>query len=302
MSVSRVCSYTRQRSGVQCYVALILFALLTSLIYNGNVKLPIYSTREFKVLTYEPKSNDPNKFMNSETNKRYPDEIVPNIIHYLRLGKTEFSALEATCVLSAFHNHKPSKLIFHTDQKLFSGVHWENLLNTPGFSDIYEIQSRSKLKDIFGQDFVIKEHANHLVRLQILKDWGGIFLSNDAFVIRSLKDFLHYEMTLASDSNLLIIADRDARLLDRWLQSYKQYEPHGSHRNGEIPPLLMYDELAVVLPLNVSGTVTLFQPTSEEFRQRFVVKLHESKERREKDKMIEQIIQSVYPEAFLLQI
>jgi hypothetical protein len=249
-----------------------------------------------------PTQNDPSRFNQTQTNFVFPTEIVPNIIHYLRIGNPELSVLDATCILSAFHNHKPSKIIFHTDQNSLRGMHWENLLNTPGFNEIYEIKKIFELKNIFGQELQKKEHANHVLRLQILREWGGIFLSNDAFIIRPLKGSLHYEMTLAADSNLLIVAHRDARLLDRWLNSYRFYDPHGSHRNGEIPPLLMYDELAMVLSLNTSGSVTLFDPTSEEFRRKVVVKLQETNDKQEKYQMIEKIIRSVYPESLILQI
>lgn len=275
---------------------LLLFAGIGALIFTGFIKNPL-SRKSLKICTITPLENDPARFNQTEPKFKFSDELVPNIVHYLRIGKPGFDVVEATCILSVFHNHKPSKIIFHTDQKYFAGTHWENMLDTPGFDKLYEIQERSELKHVYGQEFKKKEHADHVARLHILRRWGGIFLSSDSFIVRSLDDFLHYEMTLASDSNLMVVAHRDARLLERWLHSYMEYDPEGSHRNGEIPPLFLHDELAVVLPLNVSGTVRMFPHTSEEFKKSIVVKLSKTKsDKIGNDETIQKVIQSVYPE------
>ena len=65
--------------------------------------------------------------------------------------------------------------------------------------------------------------------------YGGIYLDNTVFVVRNLKKFLDYEMTIvvkptpADDVPVelrddVIVAHRDARFLHQWLKTYHEYD------------------------------------------------------------------------------
>ena len=57
--------------------------------------------------------------------------IVPNIIHYIRFNKATFSFVDYVCVRSAYVNHRPQRIFFHTNVIfLFSDSNFQP--NNPG--------------------------------------------------------------------------------------------------------------------------------------------------------------------------
>ena len=56
----------------------------------------------------------------------------------------------------------------------------------------------------------INHHRSDIWRLQLLMNYGGIFLDNDVYVIKNLNEFLNYEMVklvdrLESNYNLYVL-------------------------------------------------------------------------------------------------
>jgi mannosyltransferase OCH1-like enzyme len=73
-------------------------------------------------------------------------------------------------------------------------------------------------------------HGGDIGRIHVLMRYGGIYLDNDAYVIRSLHKYRKFECVLNWDENQfmgtqIIIAHKDARFLPLWLDSYRQYHP-----------------------------------------------------------------------------
>jgi mannosyltransferase OCH1-like enzyme len=64
-------------------------------------------------------------------------------------------------------------------------------------------------------------------RLQVLMNYGGIYLDNDCYVANSLNKYLKYEMTVSWDDEndglgvQVLIAHRNARLLKAHFDSYR---------------------------------------------------------------------------------
>jgi len=132
-------------------------------------------------------------------------------------------------VLSAFKNHRPDKILFHTDVESFVGPYWEKVKNTPGI--VYEFRKVISPDTIFRQEFSKDYqvwHASDVTRIRILMEYGGIFLDNDVYVVQNLNKFRKFEMALGWDDNQCIgtqvlIANKNARFLRLWLESYRQY-------------------------------------------------------------------------------
>ena len=131
--------------------------------------------------------------------------LVPNIVHFIRFKKANFSFVDAVIVLAVFKNHKPDKIMFHADDVNFSGPYWEKIKNTPGMS--YEIAKTTVPETIFGQKFS-KDwhlwHAGDVTRIRILMKYGGIILDNDSYVVRSLDSFRKFEIAIGWDENQCI--------------------------------------------------------------------------------------------------
>jgi hypothetical protein len=179
---------------------------------------------------------------NNETGTENGVYIVPNIIHFLRFQQKNFTFVDAVCVLSAFKNHRPDKIMFHTDVGEFVGPYWEKVKNTPGM--VYEIRNLTMPSEVFGQKFSKSYHAWHagdVTRIKILMEYGGIFLDNDIYVVQGLHNFRKFEMTLGWDDDQclgsqVIVANKDARFLSLWLESYRKYYPDKWYYNAGCKP------------------------------------------------------------------
>jgi hypothetical protein len=72
-------------------------------------------------------------------------------------------------------------------------------------------------------------------------EYGGIFLDNDSYLVKSLDEFRKFEMTLGWPEGeylgtQVLVAHKDARFLRLWLETYRQYYPYRWYFNaGEKP-------------------------------------------------------------------
>jgi hypothetical protein len=208
---------------------------------------------------------------NNETGTINGQYIVPNVVHFLFFEEGRISYVAAVCVLAAFRNQRPQKIMFHTDVDQFSGPHWEKLQNTPGL--VIDVHKVKMPKEIFGQKLNHIWHAGDVTRIRILMEHGGIFLDNDSYLVRSLDCFRKYEMAVGLDENnyigtQVLIAHKDARFLRLWLETYREYYPNLWYFNAGQKPAL---EILSYKPELVHSVKTLFgvhDLSRELYRQR----------------------------------
>jgi hypothetical protein len=188
--------------------------------------------------------------------------IVPNYVHFIFFEYTNITYTTAVCVLAAFKNQRPEKIFFHTNAEEFTGPHWIKIRDTLG--SVLEIRHIEMPTNIFGQKLGrewLPWHAGDITRIRVLMQYGGIFLDNDSYVVRSLDVFRRYEMTIGiTDRNYLgtqvLIAHKDARFLKLWLESYRIYHPEECYMNaGEKPmrEILAYRPELVYTVKNMLG-------------------------------------------------
>ena len=168
--------------------------------------------------------------------------LVPNIVHFIRFKKTNFSFVDAVTVLAAFKNQRPDKIMFHADDVNFIGPYWEKIKSTPGL--VYEIVKVTIPETIFGQKFSDGWHLWHagdVMRIRVLMKYGGIFLDNDSYVVRSVDKFRMYEIAIGWDEDQcigtqVILAHKDARFLRLWLETYRVYHSDQWYYNAGCKP------------------------------------------------------------------
>lgn len=179
---------------------------------------------------YEPPAREKYNFegFNNETGLASGEYLVPNFVHFLRFNEVEFDFVDFIVVLSALRHQKPERLFFHTNVR-FRGELWDKLLVIPGFADIVEIVHVDLPSEIFGQPMdngYRVWHAGDITRIRILMKYGGIFLDNDSYQVKSLDGFRHFEMAIGWDDDQflgtqVIVAHPDARFLNEWLETYR---------------------------------------------------------------------------------
>lgn len=161
----------------------------------------------------------------NETESEDGRYIVPNYVHFLRYDKEELSFADVVCIYSALKNQKPDILFIHTNRYL-KGKYWDVLMRDRRYKEVIRVKRAPLTQCIFGirmRPCWNVYHAADFIRLRIIAQYGGIFLDNDVFVVRSLDNFRRFEMTIGwvehpsySLSNQAIIANRNARFLKMW--------------------------------------------------------------------------------------
>ncbi|BES94296.1 Glycosyltransferase sugar-Hypothetical protein region containing DXD motif [Nesidiocoris tenuis] len=201
-----------------------------------------------KIFLTNPESYDrPDDFQgfNNDTGTANGCYIVPNIVHFVRFGRKPFTFVDSVCVLAAYKNQKPEIIFFHTDQPYFRGLYWNIILSTPGLGDIVRLKFVRAPTRIFAHPLSFewrRFHGGDIARLQILMEYGGIYLDNDSYIVKSLDEFRRFEMTVGwkingNLSNQVIVAHRNARFLREWLLSYKDnYRAKSWFYNAGIRP------------------------------------------------------------------
>ncbi|KAK7584161.1 hypothetical protein V9T40_005124 [Parthenolecanium corni] len=174
--------------------------------------------------------------------------IVPNYVHFLRYSTTlaNVSFMDAVGILAAYKNQKPDKIFFHTNLPKFGGKYWDILMDIPGLKETIEFKFIEPLESIYGQPLSRTYklwHSSDLLRIDILKRYGGIFIDNDVYLVKNMDEFRRFEMTLEivdekSFGTQTLVAHRDARFLRLWRECYKNYDGHLWYYNAGVKPKL----------------------------------------------------------------
>lgn len=151
---------------------------------------------------------------------------VPNVIHYIWFGNMTFDFIYFVSIYSAHKYQKPC-LIFLYYELLPSGTWW-NLLRKI-VDNIVLVKMRPPMM-ISGKMIKFVQHKSDIVRLKILKEYGGIYVDTDQYFLRSEDEFrtTNCTMGMAHDKAMgsaLIFAKKDASFINKWIDSYSFYDP-----------------------------------------------------------------------------
>ena len=173
-------------------------------------------------------------FDNSFDNNTGADHfIVPNIIHFIRYNQFELNFVDYVVLKAALRNHNPDKFFIHTNilNVQYTGKYWNLVQNDLGLWSRIKVLFLQIPTTVFGRAVSKKwrlHHGSDIARLWILKKYGGIYLDNDAYVVRCLDKYRKFEAVVncgVNDTvgNQVIIAHKNARFLTAWKNSYKYY-------------------------------------------------------------------------------
>lgn len=170
--------------------------------------------------------------------------IVPDVIHYLRFNQSTFTFVDYVCIRSAYVNHKPQRIIFHTNLADFSGAYWQKMKSERDLFARISLRWIQVPSEIFNQQLSQGwqlYHGSDIARIQTMMKYGGIYLDNDIYVVSSLDKYRRFEIAMGWDQgqfigNQVIIAHRNARFLPLYLDTYREYHPELWYYNaGERP-------------------------------------------------------------------
>ena len=158
-------------------------------------------------------------------------QSVPNIVHYILFGINDIQFSHYLSVLSVLKNQKPSLIYIHCDCDRLTGQYWERAVRVADkLNTTLVVRRVVKPTEIFGHKLstsYMNWHSSDITRILVLKEFGGIYLDRDVYVIQPMDHLFKYELSLdfqeSTLGNQVIVARKDARFLHLWLQSYRFY-------------------------------------------------------------------------------
>jgi hypothetical protein len=129
------------------------------------------------------------------------------------------------------HNHRPDHFYYHTNIKnvTYDGKYWDWVRKDEPLWSRIRVKYLEAPTEIYGQKLSDEwglYHGSDISRIRVLMRYGGIYLDNDCFVIRSLEKYRKFECVVNWDEdqflgNQVFIAHKKARFLPLYLESYK---------------------------------------------------------------------------------
>lgn len=195
-----------------------------------------------------------------------PDPEIPNLVHYVYGLKPpsggsqrglEFPYFAYLGMRSAMTVLKPEKIMFHCQYEP-TGYWWDQVLNWEGWIDEEDGGARKGLVQVvpardvtfIGADKRPVKHYAHkadILRLEILQQYGGIYLDIDTIILRPFRDaaLMMQDTVLAMEAkhlsvahgrasddemtpkglcNAIIVARPGSTFVKRWLETYEAFD------------------------------------------------------------------------------
>jgi hypothetical protein len=171
--------------------------------------------------------------------------MIPNIIHFVYGLKPQTEPLlfiEMCAILTAKAVHKPKLILLHYHYEPF-GRYWD-------IAKQFVKMNKVTLPEFIG-DKPIKQfqHKADIVRLQALKEFGGVYLDIDTISVSPFGEMYNHKFVMGLQNpyhlcNAVMLSEKNAEFIDIWLRYYEQaFIPDG------------WVEASLVLPTKLSQLV-----------------------------------------------
>jgi hypothetical protein len=198
---------------------------------------------------------------------REPKNTVPKIVHFihgLKDSDVRFSFIHFLAIKAARDFIKPDAIYLHCLNFPSPGPGGVNEWWERARSMVLLRQARN-VTHVFGNPVMHFAHKADVLRLEILLQYGGIYLDIDVIALASFDHLLGYDMVLGEEQrsdaksphglgNGVIIAHRESIFLREWYRAYRMFDStKWSHLSIQFPA-----KLAAARP----GSVKVLPPTA----------------------------------------
>ena len=216
-------------------------------------------------------------FPNGQTFYRQDPNRIPKIVHFV-VGQEQdkqnssFTFFNYLVFLAARRHIRPTKLFVHYYRE--PNTFWWN--QTKHDTEIDPTLLKVRLVDkVFNRSVDHPAHRADVIRLEVMLQYGGIYLDTDTVCIRSFNPLLNLnDVVLAyeTDNKNLIgtavfLAKRNAAFIRRWYDAYQSFDGkcwtcHSVTLAGKLAPYYLNE--VTVLP-----TETFYRPSWNEGKKLF---------------------------------
>lgn len=154
-------------------------------------------------------------------------DIVPNVLHYVfglssDFGGKPFGFLQFLAATSAIHVLKPTTIYLHHLYEP-TGWYWDQV------KDHFTLVKVRDVTEIYGNQVHHFAHKADIIRLEALRDHGGVYLDLDVVVIKDFSPFYKDAFTMGIENNVglcnaIMISKPFSSFVTRWINKYKNFQ------------------------------------------------------------------------------
>lgn len=172
--------------------------------------------------------------------------MIPKIVHFIfglcpDFGKRGFSYIHYLAVITAYKQLKPEQIHFHYEFEPH-GHWWEKAKQ---FVQLNKVKAPDT---IFGNPIVSYQHKADVLRLELLKNMGGIYLDIDVLSLNSFDRLLVHNNVMGIEPsvglcNAVILAERNSDFITAWYKSYETFDKENWNYHSIQVPLKLADTM-----------------------------------------------------------
>eukprot|EP00276_Gloeochaete_wittrockiana_P019591 CAMPEP_0184333852 /NCGR_PEP_ID=MMETSP1089-20130417/2806_1 /TAXON_ID=38269 ORGANISM="Gloeochaete wittrockiana, Strain SAG46.84" /NCGR_SAMPLE_ID=MMETSP1089 /ASSEMBLY_ACC=CAM_ASM_000445 /LENGTH=297 /DNA_ID=CAMNT_0026657909 /DNA_START=32 /DNA_END=925 /DNA_ORIENTATION=+ len=217
---------------------------------------------------------------------------IPAIVHFIfglkdDFGGKPFNLIHFLAVKAAHEVIRPTEIIFYYKYKP-SGEWWDR---AKPYLTLVKVEP---ITNIYGNKVDHMSHRADILRLQILREKGGIYLDMDVIALKSFDQLLKHEFVMGQEGvgggvglcNAVMLSRPHSAFIERWMESYKKFDQnHWNHHSVVLPKQMAVDHAEDIhiinhkgffWPLwNPEGLNTFVNESSYSYRENYAVHLWE---------------------------
>ena len=171
---------------------------------------------------------------------------IPSLVHLVWMTRKQNESMQFhhfISFLSVMKRIQPSQIRFYYDN-LPIGQYWDEILNLVNKTQntTFVLIKTENPRFIGGRAIEVNEHGSDVVRLDMIRQYGGIYLDLDVIIIRDLTSLMCYDMVLGEENpghspNAFMMAVPNSTFANIWWRTYlTDYRGHLWGYNSVIVP------------------------------------------------------------------
>ena len=150
--------------------------------------------------------------------------MIPNYLHYIHLseGGRTWKIHHYLSVKSAYIRSGVDKIFIWVDKEP-EGEWWNKT------KDLVQLELIESPTEIFGKSITQQAHKSDVIRLQVLLEYGGIYVDTDTIFVKSFKPLLNNKFVLGQQNingseglcPAVILSEKNSIFAQNWLAGFK---------------------------------------------------------------------------------
>jgi len=183
--------------------------------------------------------------------------MIPKIIHFIYVGGRPFSFVHFLAVYTAWKVNRPELIYLHHTEEP-AGDWWE--LARP----LLRLNRVPDVTEVFGNPVTYPAHKADIIRLEMLRRHGGIYLDLDVICINPFDPLLRHPTVMGIEPgtglcNAVILAQPGAPFIERWQAHYRSFDGRRWNHHSVVLPGQMAKESPELIRL--ADKYNFFYPT-----------------------------------------